>query len=61
MLVMLRDGPQLKEQRRLCAQVMGSKVTLNAFTPVVERETRTFVRRLLDEPNDTQLRGHVRR
>jgi cytochrome P450 len=61
MLVMLPDGPQLKEQRRLCAQFMGTRTLLDGFVPVIEGETRKFAKKLLDEPESSRLRLNIRR
>jgi cytochrome P450 len=64
LLLMQRDGPRMREGRRLFAQVMGSKAVLEDHLPLVESETHRFIRRVLDEDGDRRdalLPDHIRK
>jgi hypothetical protein len=55
------DGPILQEQRRLIAQEIGSKNSLQRFGPLLEAQNNQFLQRLLDQPSPKLLLGHIRK
>ncbi len=61
-LVLLRYGGQFREYRRLMARVLGSRKSVNAFTPVIEEQTCQLLVRLLRKPTSdlpSQIRKYV--
>jgi cytochrome P450 len=48
--VMMNDGPELKEQRRLFAQAIGTKTALERFAPILDAQTSIFIQRILADP-----------
>jgi cytochrome P450 len=54
------DGPALREQRRLMAQEIGSKVALDRFSPMMEAKAREFICSVLDDPSSEALLPHIR-
>jgi hypothetical protein len=50
-MVMLDDGPQLREQRRLFLRGIGTKAGLDRFIPMEETKSRVFARQILNEPS----------
>jgi cytochrome P450 len=57
---MLNDGPELKAHRRLLEQELGSKNALERLAPVMQAQTRKFLRNILDEPSSDMLYHHIR-
>ncbi|RDX49051.1 cytochrome P450 [Lentinus brumalis] len=59
-LVLLRYGGQFREYRRLMARVLGSRKSVNAFTPVIEEQTCQLLVRLLRKPT-SDLPSQIRK
>lgn len=49
MIVLLPDGAELSEQRRMFAQVLGTRKAIDLFASRIEKRVVRFVRRLLDK------------
>ena len=62
LLVFLHYGSQFREYRRLMARVLGSRKTVEEFTPVIEEQTSQLLVRLLRDPKSdlpSQIRKYV--
>jgi cytochrome P450 len=49
--MLLNDGPQLKDHRRMMAQTLGTKAALAHFEPAAQTHTHNFLRRLRNDPH----------
>ncbi|KAJ3509592.1 hypothetical protein NLJ89_g5142 [Agrocybe chaxingu] len=58
-LLLLPSGEKFRAQRRVFHQAIGSKGAMAQYYPVVEKETRKFLKHVLAEP--AFLECHVRR
>lgn len=59
---LLPYGDRFREYRRFFARFMGSKSQVERFAPLQEQQTRDFLRRVLEKPDDvaTYIRKCVR-
>ncbi|KDQ62053.1 hypothetical protein JAAARDRAFT_122537 [Jaapia argillacea MUCL 33604] len=48
----LHYGDRFRETRRLLHRVMGTKTNMEAFLPMVDLETRRFMKRVLNDPEN---------
>jgi hypothetical protein len=60
MTTWVTEGPKYKEHRRLFAQEIGSRATLDRFTSMSEYKTRHFVLTLLGAPAPENLLPQIR-
>jgi hypothetical protein len=49
-LIMLNDGPQLREQRRLFIQALGTKTLIEPYIGMTETRSRNFLKKLMEDP-----------
>jgi hypothetical protein len=61
-LVMMDDGPTLRNHRRLLAQGLSSKVVIGRYTPMLERRSRELISRIVSSPSASAgLEANIRR
>jgi cytochrome P450 len=60
--ILMNDGPELRQSRRLCLQALAPRVISDRFAPMMETRTRQFLLKLLDTPfkSPEELSRHVR-
>lgn len=58
-LVLLPYGDRFRRYRRLFHKLIGSVAAMKQFYPIEEAETRRFLRRVLDDPDN--LSTHIRK
>lgn len=60
-VTLMDDTPGLKEQRKIFALEIGNKKALRRFVPLIETQTKDFVRNVLKNPSSDALYDHIRR
>jgi hypothetical protein len=60
MMVLMNEGPQLRNSRRQLIQGIGGKVLPAHFTNIIDKKVHNFLNQLLDENEPgNSLDGHV--
>jgi cytochrome P450 len=60
-MLLLNEGPHLKEQRRLFSQWLGNKTAFEQFVSIMETRIRRCIQQLLDKPSPAAIASLLRR